>query len=385
MCEIIGIFCLMIDRSPPDMIGESPLFLDALAHASVTAELDRPVLILGERGTGKELFAARMHYLSPRWDGPFVKVNCAALADSLLESELFGHDAGAFTGATKRHAGRFERADGGTLFLDEIGIMSVPVQEKLLRVIEYGEYERLGGSETLKADVRIIGATNADLPSAAKAGDFRPDLLDRLAFEVIVAPPLRKRQSDIPLLAAFFAHRFVAEIPDRTDASGFAGFSERAMRQLVAHDWPGNVRELKSAVERSVYRWIAGDGNGPVDDINLDPFSVQDHEQRDKTETKVGIDRASDKVSDGMPGPDIVAREDPAVVTDLRGHLHAEEKRVAREALSRHQWNQRKAANALGLTYDQIRGLVRKHGLTGTSRPPDHDQDPEAGVAGSGR
>ena len=151
----------------PELIGQAPAFLDALQHASEVAGIDRPILIYGERGSGKELFAGRIHFLSQRWDGPLVKVNCAAMNEELLESELFGHEAGAFTGATKRHLGRFERAEGGTLFLDEIPSASLRVQEKLLRVIEYGEYERVGGEETRNADVRIVAAANIDLRESA--------------------------------------------------------------------------------------------------------------------------------------------------------------------------------------------------------------------------
>src|SRR6185369_9119219 len=191
----------MNDQSPsprelPALLGESPAFLDMLAHVSHVAPLDRPVLVVGERGTGKELVAARINYLSPRWDKPFVKLNCAALAESLLDSELFGHEAGAFTGAVRRRAGRFELADGGTLFLDEIAQASTAVQEKILRVVEYGLFERVGGSAPVRVDVRVIAATNVHLPTAVAEGRFRADLLDRLAFDVVRIPPLRERRDD---------------------------------------------------------------------------------------------------------------------------------------------------------------------------------------------
>ncbi|MBL8707700.1 MAG: sigma 54-interacting transcriptional regulator, partial [Rhodospirillaceae bacterium] len=185
----------------PQLLGEAPAFQALLDHVSAAAPLDRPVLVIGERGTGKELIAARLHYLSRRWDRPFIKVNCAALAPDLLESELFGHEAGAFTGATRRHLGRFERAHGGTLFLDEIANASLRVQEQILRVVEYGEFERVGSGETRAVDVRLIGATNIDLPAAVADGRFRADLLDRLAFDVLTLPPLRARPEDIALLA----------------------------------------------------------------------------------------------------------------------------------------------------------------------------------------
>jgi len=180
----------MLSGSAPQLIGEAPAWLAALEHISRVAPLDRPILVIGERGTGKELIGERLHFLSKRWDGPFVKVNCAALSEELLDSELFGHERGAFTGATERRAGRFELADGGTIFLDEIATASSRVQEKLLRIIEYGEYQRLGGEKVLSADVRVTAATNVDLPALVKAGQFRADLLDRLAFDVITLPPL---------------------------------------------------------------------------------------------------------------------------------------------------------------------------------------------------
>ena len=172
-------------RSEPlTIVGESPPFLEMMEHVSRAAGLDKPVLVIGERGTGKELIASRLHYLSRRWDQPLVKVNCAALTESLLESELFGHEAGAFTGATRRHVGRFERAEGGTLLLDELATVPVRMQEKILRVVEYGEFERVCGSETLRADVRVVGATNQDLPRLAREGSFRADLLDRLPIHL---------------------------------------------------------------------------------------------------------------------------------------------------------------------------------------------------------
>ncbi len=234
----------------PTPLGESPAFQSMLAHVSRLAPLDRPVLVVGERGTGKELVANRLAYLSPRWTRPFVKLNCAALPEGLLDSELFGHEAGAFTGAGRRRPGRFELADGGTLFLDEIANASLAVQEKLLRTIEYGAFERVGGNETLAVDVRVIAATNADLPALAASGRFRADLLDRLAFDVVALPPLRERPEDIPLLAEHFATRMTAEL----GREYFAGFAPAAMDRLRAHGWPGNVRELRNVVERSVCR-----------------------------------------------------------------------------------------------------------------------------------
>ena len=185
------------DSTAPRMIGESASFLEMQEHVSRVAPLRKPVLIVGERGTGKELIAARLHFLSRRWQQNFLKINCAAVSDTLLESQLFGHEAGSFTGATSQKKGYFERADGGTLFLDELANTAMAVQEKILRIIEYGELERLGGGQTLKVDVRIVAATNEDLPSLARRGRFREDLLDRLAFDVITLPPLRARAEDM--------------------------------------------------------------------------------------------------------------------------------------------------------------------------------------------
>ena len=248
------------------IIGEAPAFLAMMEHVSRAASLRKPVLVIGERGTGKELIAARLHFLSGRWEQPFVKLNCSALTESILESELFGHEAGAFTGATRRHVGRFERADQGTLFLDELATIPARMQEKILRFIEYGEYERVGGSETLTADVRIVGATNADLPALAREGQFRHDLLDRLAFDVINVPPLHARKEDILPLAEHFAVNITSEL----GREFFPGFSETARDTLLDHDWPGNVRALKNAVERSVYR--ADDPELPISEIVFDPF-----------------------------------------------------------------------------------------------------------------
>src|SRR5215472_19206969 len=251
----------------PPLIGESRSFRAALAQVSQLAPLDRPVLVVGERGTGKELVAARLTYLSPRWDKPFVKLNCATLAESLLDSELFGHEAGAFTGAARRRLSRFEIADGGTLFLDEIATASLAVQEKILRVIEYGSFERVGGNETHHVDVRVIAATNADLPALAEEGRFRSDLLDRLAFDVVTVPSLRERLEDIPLLAEHFARGMAREL----GRAVFRGFTPAALDRLVAYRWPGNVRELKNVVERSLYRWPRPDA--AIDDIVFDPFA----------------------------------------------------------------------------------------------------------------
>ena len=330
---------MALPTTPPTPIGESPAFQDMLAHVSRLAPLERPVLVVGERGTGKELIASRLNYLSARWDRPFVKLNCAALAEALLDSELFGHEAGAFTGAVRRRLGRFELADGGTLLLDEIATASLAVQEKILRAIEYGAFERVGGNETRQVDVRVIAATNADLPALAAAGRFRPDLLDRLAFDVITLPPLRTRAEDIPLLAAHFATRMTAELKREY----FAGFAPSAMAALLAHDWPGNVRELRNAVERSVCRLAQPDGE--LDEVVIDPFGSRRTPPRDRRGEEEGKS----------------AREP----VGFRAAVRDFEAGLLRAALADAQFSQRRAAQALGLTYDQFRHLVKTHGLPG--------------------
>jgi two-component system NtrC family response regulator/two-component system response regulator HydG len=205
------------------------------------------VLILGESGTGKELVAQALHELSPRKDRPFVKVACAALSETLLESELFGHERGSFTGAVGRKEGRFELADGGTLFLDEIGEITPTVQVKLLRALQTREFERVGGTQSIKVDVRVVAATNRDLAAEVKAGRFREDLYYRLNVVAVTLPPLRRRRGDIPALAAHFIEKYgVAYGKD------IKGLTPGTLNALLAHDWPGNVRELENAIERAV-------------------------------------------------------------------------------------------------------------------------------------
>ena len=331
-------------RTPTSIIGNSPALSSALDHVSRLAGVNRPVLVLGERGTGKELVAERLHYLSGRWDGPLLKLNCAAIAESLLESELFGHEAGAFTGATRIRRGRFERAEGGSLFLDEVATMSLRLQEKLLRVVEYGEFERLGGQETLRADVRVIAATNVDLLQRAAEDLFRSDLLDRLSFDVVHLPALRQRSGDIYELAQHFAVQMCAEL----GWDMFAGFTEQALAVLLEHRWPGNVRELKNVVERSLYRW--GDPREPVADIVIDPF-------RSPFAPTVPVPPA-DATAAAATEP--VAGATDIAFTERIGRI---EKQLLQEALAQHGQSQRRTAQALGLSYDQLRGLVRKHGL----------------------
>ncbi len=336
------------------MIGEAPTFLAMLEHVSRAAKLSKPVLVIGERGTGKELIAARLHYLSERWEQPLVKVNCAALTETLLETELFGHQAGAFTGATRTHIGRFEQADGGTLVLDELGTIPPRMQEKILRVIEYGEFQRVGGTETISTDVRIVGATNEHLPRLAELGRFRADLLDRLAFDVIHLPPLRVRPEDIETLAYHFAVNVTSELK----RSVFSGFTTDAKAALLGYGWPGNVRELKNAVERSVYR--AADPSKPINEILFDPFASP-------------FNPPAPNIEADEPEPRAPARaNDQEVPADFRSAVTDFERHVLRRALERAQFKQTTAAKLLGLTYHQLRSLLRKHGL---SKPGAGDAD----------
>jgi psp operon transcriptional activator len=333
------------------MIGEAPTFLAMLEHVSQAAELAKPVLVIGERGTGKELIAARLHYLSPRWGQKLVKVNCAALTETLLESELFGHEAGAFTGANRRHIGCFEQANGGTLVLDELGTIPLRMQEKILRVIEYGEIQRVGGSETVATDVRIVGVTNDNLPQLATTGRFRPDLLDRLAFDVIHVPPLRARPEDIPTLAYHFAVTITSELRRPV----FAGFSPSASAALSGYTWPGNVRELKNAVERSVYR--VEDATKPVERILFDPFASP------------YTPAAQPEVSDSIPPPVDSRKQSLPFPSDFRAAIHAYEHDILSLALERAQFKQTIAAELLGLSYHQFRGLLKKHSLPDRQSP----------------
>ena len=338
------------------VIGESGAFLDALERASRAAALDRPVLVIGERGTGKELVAERLHRLSPRWDQPLVVMNCAALPETLIEAELFGHEAGAFTGATKARVGRFEEAHGGTLFLDELGTLSMAAQDRLLRAVEYGEVTRIGSSRPLRVDVRIVAATNEHLPDKVERHQFRADLLDRLSFEVVTLPPLRARIGDVAILADHFGRRMAAELGRRR----WQGFGARALEVLKSHRWPGNVRELRNAVERAVYRW---EEEGPVDAIQLDPFHSPYSPQ--------GQAPASAAPAPATPALPPLEEEQTVVAcetgpSDFKGRVAQFERDLLSNALAENRYNQRQTAEALGLTYDQFRHALRRHDLIGT-------------------
>lgn len=347
-------------EKPDRLLGESPAFLQVMEEVSRAAPLDRPVLVVGERGTGKELIAARLHFLSRRWDGPYEKLNCAAISDTLLESELFGHESGAFTGAQKRRIGRFERADGGTLFLDELATTSNAVQEKILRLVEYGELERLGAERSLKVDVRLVAATNEDLPTLADAGRFRADLLDRLAFDVITLPPLRARRDDILLLAEHFGIAMALSL----DREFFPGFTPAARERLLKHGWPGNIRELRNVVERAVYRSEPPDE--PIEEISFDPF---DSPWRPAAGPAIepATSASGTRPPADSPAAEAAIAAPPAPVTDFREAVRNYEVGLLEAALLDNQHNQRRTAEQLGLTYDQLRGYLRKYELGGAS------------------
>ena len=323
----------------PEALGESDAFLAFSERLSRVAAVNRPVLLIGERGTGKEMAAIRLHYLSPRWDGPLVTLNCAALTPTLIESELFGHEAGAFTGAVRARAGRFETASGGTLVLDEIAHIPIEAQVKILRVVEYGIFERVGGSDSAQVDTRIIGATNAHLPALVAEKRFLRDLLDRLSFEVLVLPPLRERREDIPLLANHFAARIMLEL----GREGILEFTDSAMRQLLNYSWPGNVRELKNVVERAVY----ASASDRVSEVEFDPFASYLPEPARTVEAIAPVAAPpAPEADDSLPLP---------------AAIRALETRRLRAALTACKYNQRRAAESLGITYHQFRGLYRKY------------------------
>ena len=350
------------------LIGESDAYLAVLEQTSHLTSLNRPVLIVGERGTGKELIAERLHFLSSRWDKPLIKMNCAAVNDALLESELFGHESGAFTGANKRHIGRFERAEGGTLFLDELATMSLKTQEKLLRFIEYKEFERLGGNATLKADVRLVAATNLHLPELAANGQFRNDLLDRLAFDVITLPPLRARREDILLLAEHFAVNMCKEL----GLPYFVGFNNHAKTTLLQCAWPGNIRQLKNAVERSVYR--QQETHQAISEIQLDPFDspYRLHHSQNKFNQNT---QSNSYFTEGESDPNDSHQTEGPKTEKTKGNEPIDwpidfklfsanyEKDLLQQALQHARFNQREAAKLLRLTYHQLRSLIRKYGL----------------------
>jgi DNA-binding NtrC family response regulator len=309
-----------LERERGRLVGESPQIREVLERVARVAAIPRPVLIAGERGTGKELVARAIHAASGRRERPFVAVNCAAFPETLLESELFGHEKGAFTGADRQAAGKFEQASGGTLFLDEISHMPRAFQQKILRVVEYGTFTRVGGSREFRTTARVLAASNADLELGIREGWFLPDLYDRLAFEVVSVPPLRERQGDIAVLARHFLREFLREVP----ALGSKGFDAPALAALERYRFPGNVRELKTIVERAAYR-------DTTQEINVEDLA--------------------------LPGG-------PAGVAPGGGSFHERvavfQRGLLRQALDTCGGNQAEAARRLGLAYHRFRYFARK-------------------------
>lgn len=333
--------------STPEALGQSEAFFEFQEKISKVAPIERPVLILGERGTGKELAALRIHFLSKRWQKPLVTMNCSALTPGLIGSELFGYEKGAFTGAVSRQAGRFEKASEGTLFLDEIGTIPTEVQEKILRVVEYGSFERLGSSEPIHVDVRIVAATNADLPLMVKSGEFKQDLLDRLSFEALYVPPLRNRRGDIKFLARHFASRMAFEL----GWDDMPEISSSALKLLETYEWPGNIRELKNVVERAVYK----SSSGKITQISFNPFDTPykkslENNLLDKKNTIP--ESKPDQSADAMGH--ILTKPFKEAVCELEYYLLS-------NALNQSLFNQKKAAQMLGLSYDQFRGIKKKY------------------------
>jgi Nif-specific regulatory protein len=334
------------------IIGTSAAVQEALAAARQLAPSSATVMIRGESGTGKELMAHYIHRLSPRADHPLVTLNCSAIPESLLESELFGHERGAFTGAVARRIGRFEQADGGTLFLDEIGDLPPPVQVKLLRVLQTQEFERLGGRESIRVDVRIVSATHKDIEEEVTAGRFRRDLYYRLSVIPLFLPPLRQRHEDIPLLIDHFLRRFNRE-NDR-----HVSLRPGAIEQLVGYSWPGNIRELENTVERLVVM-AAGD---EIDRDDL-PAHLLPAAPEALLPAPGGRNRSVVPVAEiGM--------------ADIRRRAEDEERRRIYDALLRTGGNRRRAAKLLGLTPRQVYYRVQKYfpdhvpGVSGERREP---------------
>ena len=316
---------------PENFIGDSPQIRQVLDLVSRVATTDSSILLTGETGTGKELVAGAIHYNSGRTGNAFVKVNCAALPTELLESELFGHEKGAFTGAVQRRIGRFEHADGGSIFLDEIGDMSPMTQAKVLRVIQEKEFERVGGNKTISVDVRIISATNKDLVAAIDAGEFRQDLYYRLNVVSIRLPPLREREDDVVALAHYFLHKLAGDLKKRVYR-----IHPLAIEVLKDHAFPGNVRELQNLIERAVLM------------CDSDEITLQD---MDLTFERKGVAPDSNVVTLPRSGFD----------------LEQVEKSYILEALRICNWNQKEAASLLNVTPRTLNYKIKKHDITHSS------------------
>jgi two-component system response regulator HydG len=307
-----------------NLIGQSPAMVRLLETIAQVAPTDATVLIAGESGAGKEMIANAIHYNSPRKDAPFIKINCAALTDTLLESELFGHEKGSFTGAERRREGKFVQADGGSLFLDEVSEMSRAMQVKLLRVLQERELTRVGGADVMKVDVRLIAASNKDLKEEIQKGDFREDLFYRLNVVSLNVPPLRERKEDIPVLAQHFLESFAAK-----NNKAITGFTPKAMEKFLSYRWPGNIRELMNAVERAVVLTRSG---------VLDTGDLAFMMEHDSVSSEIHTDKISQNLS-----------------------LEDIEKKSILETLGACSGNKSEAARRLGITRKTLRTKLQKY------------------------
>jgi DNA-binding NtrC family response regulator len=326
---------LAVRRGAPQLVGDDPSLRKVFTSLQRAASTDTTVLLEGESGTGKELFARSLHALSPRSDAPFVAINCAAIPETLLETELFGHEKGAFTGAVARKPGKFEMAHRGTLFLDEIGDLPIALQAKILRALEEKRFERVGGTVSIQVDVRLVAATNKGLRAAVAARRFREDLYFRLSVFPITVPPLRERPGDIPLLARYFVDRFCRDLKKKA-----LGLSPSALEQLQTYRWPGNVRELQNCIERAV---ILADGESILPrHLNL---------------------------SFAQPSPD--APPSPLSLFDLSGSLSEVTRRVMteverlkiEETLREAGHNKGRAAELLQISYKMLLAKLKEHAI----------------------
>lgn len=333
-------------------IGQSPAFHALMDRVSDAAALDRSVLVVGERGTGKELIASRLHFLSPRWEQTYISVNCAAYSDQLLDEALFGQS---FFDGRSDIDGQFVRADGGTLFLNNIEQVSLRLQEKLLQALEYGIIDPLGSPDTQEVDVRVICAASSDINKAVSEGCFRADLLDRIAFDVIGLPPLRDRIDDVIPLSESFGRKMAVSL----GTESFPGFTAEAMAALMGHSWPGNVRDLKMVVERSTAKAFLEDESlsAPIAALVLDPFK-----DIAGLSASLVVDPAIPAIIEN--GGELAAP--PPAVPESKAfseRVVVFERGLIDEALIVTKNHQGRAAEHLGLTYHQFRGLLRKHGL----------------------
>ena len=337
-------------RGAPRIVGEDPQLRRVSQQLSRAAGANATVLLEGESGTGKELFARALHALSSRSGGPFVAINCAAIPEGLLETELFGYERGAFTGAVGMKSGRFEMANRGTLFLDEIGDMPLPLQPKILRALEEKTFERVGGTSTSHVDVRVVAATNRDLKARVATHDFREDLYYRLSVFPIRIPPLRERAGDVLILARHFIDRFCRDLKKRT-----VHLSPSAVEELETHSWPGNVRELQNSIERAV--------------ILCDDETIERRHLSLSADGPVGPDR-SDKASDDRT-PEAPAHASPLAELDLTGTMNAVVRRVTaaverlklEEALREADGDRERTAEALHVSYKTLLKKQREHGV----------------------